>query len=289
MATVSLQGSNFGTTSSSGINSGLSTNASPGDVLVIAVAADNNGTNGASSTSSTLTDSASSGNVYTRQNETLHDPGAAAAGETLTIWTCPVTVTLSSTALQASFSPNTVAKCIQVYRVRPAAGEVVSFAQTALTGNTGSATSHAAPATPSMSTGDVVLGFAAIQTNTAVTGDSDTTNGSWAAIQTTLANVGGSDASSMTLSSQSKVVTGAGAQNWACTTAVAKNSARNYVWLVVTLATGQPLRKRQGGVPFVGVSRAPDNGYVWRNGLMVPQPPPLIGHNGGPAMESWNG
>lgn len=89
---------------------------------------------------------------------------------------------------------------------------------------TGSSTTQAVAAITPNATGQLVVGFNSIETNTAVTGDADATNGAWSAILTTLSN-SGADLTSITLDSQYKIVTAAGAQNWATTTAVAKNFA----------------------------------------------------------------
>lgn len=88
----------------------------------------------------------------------------------------------------------------------------------------GSSTTQATSAITPNATGQLVIGGMAIETNTAVTGDTDVTNGAWGGITTVLSN-SGSDLTSMSLSVQAKVVTAAGAQNWATTTAVAKNFA----------------------------------------------------------------
>lgn len=88
----------------------------------------------------------------------------------------------------------------------------------------GSSTTQAVAAITPNATGQLVIGSMAIETNTAVTGDADTTNGAWGAVTTVLSN-SGSDLTSMSLSVQAKIVTAAGAQNWATTTAVAKNFA----------------------------------------------------------------
>lgn len=80
---------------------------------------------------------------------------------------------------------------------------------------------NAAPTAPTITptvTGQLVYATAAIETNTAVTGDADTTNGAWSAVTTIVSN-SGTDATSQTVTRQYKIVTAAGAQNWTATTA----------------------------------------------------------------------
>jgi len=74
-------------------------------------------------------------------------------------------------------------------------------------------TSTASPTvtTDSANVGDIVIGFVAAESTTAITGDSDTTNGSWSAQQTTTA---GSGTTGNKVSSQRKVCIGAGTQSY---------------------------------------------------------------------------
>lgn len=72
--------------------------------------------------------------------------------------------------------------------------------------------------------GQMVLGVAAIETNTAITGDADTTDGSWVTLGNNAYN-SGVDATSQTLFSQHKIVTGLTAQDWDVTKAGAADWA----------------------------------------------------------------
>lgn len=78
--------------------------------------------------------------------------------------------------------------------------------------------------------GWLVVGAAGIETNTAITGDADTTDGSWSAVGTTVSN-SGTDATSVTLSEQYKIVTGTSTQNWAVT----KTGAADWATVLVGL------------------------------------------------------
>jgi len=257
-ATVSDLANGVGTTSTTTVVTGATVTGAVAsrDWFVVVVAGDNNGSAGVASLT-TVVDSGAS-NVYTNRALINYDPGAAAAGATLGIYTCPVTADITNGTITANFSPATVAKAIQVYRVRPATGEVVSFIAADATGVTGSATSHAA-ATVSVTIGDIIFGATAIETNTAVTGDTDTTNGSWSAVVTRLANVSATDLSSITSSSQYKTVTATGNQDWACTTAAAKDSARSYL---VLRSVAKSIIADLGTYALTGTDASPEYGRV---------------------------
>src|SRR5690349_17070345 len=122
-ATISDIGSATSNSATTSLTSGATITASVGDFLLAVVAADNAGTNGLSSIS-TFTDTSS--NTWTRQTLVNNDPGAAAAGCTLAIWTAPITVALSSGTVTQNFTTNTTAKAMEVYRIQPGAGEVLS-------------------------------------------------------------------------------------------------------------------------------------------------------------------
>ncbi|WP_119270848.1 hypothetical protein [Taklimakanibacter deserti] len=224
--TISDAGNGTSTADAATQATGATVTASTGDWLVAVVAADNDGSGGDASLTS-VSDTQS--NTWTQRALINRDPGVAGNGATLGIFTAPVTNALSSGTVTANFSPNTAAKAIQVYRVQPGAGQQVLFVAADATGTQDGNTTHAA-ATVSVTEGDTIFGAAAIETNTAVTGDSDTTNGNWSAVITRLANTG-SDATSMTSSSQYKTVNATGNQSWAVTTAASKDSARSYLIL----------------------------------------------------------
>lgn len=202
--------------------------AAVGDMLVVFVAADNAGSSGASSTSATMTDSA--GNTYTRRSVVNRTAASAANdGVTLSIFTAPVTTALSAGSITANFSPNTTAKAMVVKRVTPSAGATVQYVEVG-TGASGSATTQGAPSHTVPTSGDTIFGASAVETSAAITGDSDTTNGSWSATYQALGN-GGTSATSATISVQQKTVTASGVQNYASTTASAADYAANTIIL----------------------------------------------------------
>lgn len=155
--------------------------------------------------------------------------GSSSTGAAVAMFYCKVVRQITTTTGISVFCPfasATTRVAAQVFEYSGVSSLMPqNFSNVALptTGAGSSITQTVAAITPNAA-GQLVLGFNSIETNTAVTGDADATNGAWSAILTTLSN-SGSDLTSISLSAQSKTVTAAGAQNWATTTAVAKNYA----------------------------------------------------------------
>lgn len=202
--------------------------ASVGDWLVVAVAADNAGTNGAASLSTTLTDSAS--NTYDHRELLNRDPGAANAGVTASLWTAAITSALSSGSITVSFSPNTTAKAAIVYRIQPDANKQIAHVSDNNSGSGSSSTQPSVTANVNVTSGDTLFKCVGYETGTGnmITGDSDTTNGSWSTIYT--AQVGTGD-TGMSVSGQYKTVTATGNQDHKTTTSIACDYATVYVIL----------------------------------------------------------
>lgn len=206
--TISDLGNGNSSSSGATVATGSTITASTGDWLVAIVAADNNGTNGATSLSS-VTDSSS--NSWTQRALANQDPGAAAAGATLGIFTAPITSAPSSGTVTANFSPATTSKAIQVYRVQPPAGCAVIYIDADATGTTG-ASAASATTTVSVIINDTIFGAVAIETGTpGPSGDADSTNGSWSSALIRAGNTG-TNATSMVNLSQYKTATATGNQ-----------------------------------------------------------------------------
>lgn len=205
--------------------------ATIGDFLVLAVAADNNGTAGASSTSASITDPA--GNTWTRRSETNRTAaGVAADGITLSIWTCPVTVALSSATITVNFSPNTTAKAALIKKIAPAAGETIVY-RSAGSGASGSDTSFSTGTVAGVPLGDTILGFCGLQARVNPTPDSDTTNGSWSSNFIAIAD-SGTVGTSVLVYGQHKTVTATGDQSWDTSFGSARQYALNYIAVYVS-------------------------------------------------------
>jgi hypothetical protein len=220
-----------------------SVTASVGDWLVVAVAADNNGTLGVSSVSS-ITDSV--GNTYTLRSDTTYDPGAAAAGATLAIYTAAVTVALAAGTVTVNLSPDTTSEAVIIYRVQPGTEETVTF-RAAGPGVTGTDVAAAITATGVLNR-NTIFSFAAHETVGAVTGDSDTTGGTWSAAYTDVANTG-TIATSMRVSGQFKTVNATGDQTCDWTTAGTRDFAVNYLILYPVLSSARMVRALLGLEP----------------------------------------
>jgi len=232
-ATISDLANGLGSATGTALATGATVTAAVGDWLVVVVAASNDGTLGAAS----ITTVVDSGGVNTYNQRALinYDPGAAGAGATLGIYTCAVTSALSNATITVNQSGNTDDKAVQVYKVVPGAGETISLIAVDTSGLTGNATEYTAN-TVSVTSGDIIFGAAAIETDDAVTGDTDTTNGNWSSVLTRLDD-NGADAATMSCVSQYKTATGTGNQTWSCTTVTGRDSARTYIIISSAVAS----------------------------------------------------
>lgn len=180
--------------------------ASPGDLILVAIAADNAGTSGAAAISGVSDDS---GNTYSQVEIQNRTPGNAANdGCTVAIYGSVVvnTITNAVNLVTIAWSPNVSAKAIVIVRIRNADPTPYSKPK-----NSGSGTTYTSNASTSMSAGDLFFGAVANESNTAPGTDTDTTNGSWSSDGAVSAGSGG-DATKMALRASWKVVAGAGAQ-----------------------------------------------------------------------------
>lgn len=202
----------------------VSTNTVVGNTLVLGIALDPSSAVSGGNQFISVTDGA--GNSWLPVG--FATQGSSGTGASVAMFYCRVVRQITTTTGISIFCPfagATTRAAAQVFEysgVSALMNRSFSGIDAPKTG-TGSSTTQAVTAITPTAT-DMVQGFMAIETNTAVTGDTDVTAGAWSTIATTLSN-SGSDLTSMTLSSQFKVVTGGAAQNWATTTAVAKNYA----------------------------------------------------------------
>lgn len=207
-----------------------------GNTLIMTVAADNSGTAGVDPNLWVVTSSVIAsqiygqdlrGNPWFRIARAVRNTGTANDGAVADIWACLVQnayTNADAITLQFSFSVAGLAVNISEFSgVNPRSYSVV----TATTG-VGNGTSITAPAITPPTTGQLVVAVGAIETNTAITGDADTTNGSWVTLANSVAN-SGVDITSQTLFAQHKIVTASGAQNWTAT----KTGAADWAALAV--------------------------------------------------------
>lgn len=194
-----------------------------GDMAVLVVAYDNAGSGGSDPYSS-ISDSA--GNTWTSRQNSLNDPGAASAGVAFRIFTSLLTTQLTTgSTITVSFGSTSVtAKAWTLSSVNGGAGT-----PTYVTGGqaTGSSTTPSVTS-GSIASGDMIVGAFGAEAGTTqtLTGDSDTTNGSWSTAQ--YAEFG-STTSGMTAGSQRKVVSAAGAQTFNVTLGISSDWAAAWI------------------------------------------------------------
>lgn len=186
-------------------------NFSAGSFGVLCMAYDNTGGGGADPYSS-ISDSV--GNTWTSRQNGLQDPGAAAAGITLRIFTSDMSVSKLTTAnnITVSFGAvSVVAKSWTLHEwTTDAIGGFVEYVGGAM--GAGAATSNPTITTTSIPSGNAVVGAGAAEASSgAWTGDADTTNGNWSAQQTAGF---GTTTSGAVVTSQRKVVTGTATQTY---------------------------------------------------------------------------
>jgi hypothetical protein len=194
-------------------------------MAVLVVAADNTG-GGGSHNIEGVSDTKS--NTWTIRRSPLYDPGTASSGVQGIIATTSQDGGLLTTGdtITVQFGNNTTAKAWTLMQVSAGAGSSPQY----LTGaeNTGSATASPTVTTSSITSGDMVIGglFNERGTDQTVTGDSDTSNGTWSAQQT--AEIG-STASGITVQSQRKVTTGTATQTYNPTLGVSSDVVLSWI------------------------------------------------------------
>lgn len=211
--TVSSRGTGGNNTGATGLTVTPGSNFTAGSLGVLVIALDNSGSAGANTVSpATATDSASG--TWTRQQNGLFDNGAASAGAEVSVYTIPSTSLTTAGSITVTFSNSVTAKAWALWEVTADAGKIATY----LTGGVGTgATSNPTVTTSSITSGDAVIGVTAAEASAAsITGDADTTNGTWSTAQTAGF---GSGTSGMTVSSQSKVTTATAAQTYNTTVA----------------------------------------------------------------------
>lgn len=182
--------------------------ADVGDMLVVMIASDNSETSGTSPISSISDDA---GNTWTqRVNRSRTSGNTVDDGVAIRSYTSAITSALSSGTITVTFSTSTRSKVALVKKVVAGAGEIVGYDT-----NGGANGNSSTPSTTSSSVpnGYTIMGFVGAETAASVTGDLDTTNGSWSTQQTNAASTG-TNSTSIRMSSQQKTVTATGDQTY---------------------------------------------------------------------------
>lgn len=176
-------------------------------MIVVCTSADNSGNQGGGSFGA-VTDV--KGHIY-QDVATTNDPAAANAGQTVVISYATITTPMISTdQVTLNFNNATPSKASTIWKVTAASTQKPQFVTgTAITGATANPSSGAV----SVNSQDAIIFALAREGNSAVTGDSDTTNGSWSTLVSITADTGTALTSSQ-ISTQYKVVSGTGNQTW---------------------------------------------------------------------------
>lgn len=205
-----------------------------GDTIVVAVACDNLG---ATTPTKTLTIPANFDSLV--EHVDVARNASAAAGTALGLWTCRAVIDDPNSGGGGSFScalsGSVGARVIGLIALRGTAGGVRGTVQVA----NGSSTAPSVVSDVAVN-GDVVIGVAALEQNSAPTGDSDTTDGSWSTLDSHNTTGGGS-AANQSLAMQTKVVTADGAQTYNLTSA---NTDWIIAALILTPIPARPTRRQ---------------------------------------------
>lgn len=236
--TVSDRGSGNHNSSAASITITPGSNSASGSMGVLVVALDNGGSAGANTIAPTsATDSV--GNVWTLRINPLFDNGAASAGVEVAFYTAPLTTaftTSNNVVLTWLSSTSITAKAWALFEVVPTAGKTISYITGAA--GTGSTTGTPTVTTGSITSGDVVIGGGGAESADTWAGDADTSNGSWSTHQH---NAAGTGTSGMSVTAQSKVVTGTATQTYN-PTLTSVDTILGWVQLREVAVTGAALR-----------------------------------------------
>jgi hypothetical protein len=207
--TVSTVGNANSTTSSATLSISLTASAAVNDTIIVSISARPAGTSGAISISS-VEDSQS--NVYSLVRA-IRSQGIGNTGASVAQYFAVVTKAMTtSDTITVNFSPNTPEKAAIVHKVVAGTNNVLTYVSNSGAGSAGLVTSISQTRTGYLN-GDLAIGALAIRNSGAVTGDSDTTSGSWATILTEVADTGTSSTSAQ-IAAQTKLVTANSSQTW---------------------------------------------------------------------------
>lgn len=160
----------------------------------------------------------SAGNTWTLQLVQLADPAGAGDGTVLRIYTTPQNVAVITSAInfQINWSRTSEEVALSYYQVNVSAGNTLNFINSTGASFT-TATSLPSVTSPSLVSGNAVIGAVAYQHSTALTADSDTSGGSWSAVQRITSQgilAGGGSLNAQSIHNQFKILTGSGTQTF---------------------------------------------------------------------------
>jgi hypothetical protein len=197
-----------------------------GDTGIVLLTWSNSGSGGSTKifTQATFTDP--KGNVWTRQLDAIYHPGAANSGVEIAAYTTPITTQIGVTdSITVTASTATTSRIGYLYEARGLNGPPTFVAAAAACDGctTGQTSTTPGVTSSSITTGDAIVAWNGQKDNGAVTGSSDTTNGTWSPVGTVNAST------SFRISLQSKIVTGTGTIPWFIS--IANSVAWNSAWI----------------------------------------------------------
>lgn len=196
------------TTSSATLVVTLTTSVAVNDAIVVSVSARPAGTSGAISISS-VTDSKSNKYDLIRS---VRSQGTGNTGASVAMFYAVATTAMTtSDTITINFSPNTTEKAVLVHKITAGANNVATVKFSATTAGGGLVTTLSRNMGGTLATNDLAFGLIAIRNNGTITGDTDTTRGTWAAIVVEKADTGTASTSAQ-IGIQTKVVTSGGTQ-----------------------------------------------------------------------------
>ena len=206
--TVSQIGNGNSTSSSATLVVTLTQSVAVNDAIVVSVSARPAGTSGAISISS-ATDSKS--NKY-HLIASVRSQGTGNTGASVAMFYAIATTALTtSDTITINFSPNTPEKAILIHKITAGTNNVATVKFSATTAGAGLLTTISRGMGGTLATNDLAFGLVAIRNNGTITGDSDTTRGTWAAILVEKADTGTASTSAQ-IGVQTKIVTSGGTQ-----------------------------------------------------------------------------
>lgn len=222
-------------TSSATMVSNIEESLAIGSIGVLCISADNSaGTGATKNFPSSFSDSKS--NTWTLRLDELWDPGAAAAGVEMAIYTSVLTSALvADDTITVTFSvANVVGKIAAIWEFAPQSAGTMSFLSSGFT-TPGSSTSAPTVTTTSITSGDYVVGLSASESFGVYTGDSDTTNGSWKTMMHYGKTVG---VGGISICTQWKLTTGTATQTYNPTIGTALDTMIGWISLRETVSAG---------------------------------------------------
>ena len=211
------------------------TTIAAGSLGVLLVVTDNATGGGATPmfTDATVNDSA--GNTWTRRQNVVYDPGANNAGTAIAIFTAPISTALvgSVGSVTLNLAASTTPKVGAFWQISGATGQAYVTSGVKCSGCTSGQTGTAVQLTTgSITNGDAVVCFVGAEGSSAITADSDTTNGSWNTQQTVSA---GTTTTGQHIGSQVKIVTATATQSYDVTLGTSEDW--NAAWVQVQEVT----------------------------------------------------